>query len=255
MLLILLKITWNKSRDWAAGMILSSKNERISWNLSLWILDCNDPYRFEFNSAAIGFADMFYLKNLNIFLLDSSQCVTNLREVSVVSFTYQGEFSKYVLRHLVQWCHQWRWLKSGRACSFCRVGSGCFSLHLSGGLDPSAIGNIFHYLLWTTRKRMEDSIIGIKIHGGAMEEPDLSLKDLQPHNFIDSSRSWPQGKLWMLGMLPGDVDEWIYSTLHYSAWIFGTSISHLTLKQQISPTDVRCEIPVLDKNSSVGWIW
>lgn len=36
---------------------------------------------------------------------------------------------------------------------------------------------------------MEDSIIGIKIHGGAMEEPDLSLKDLQPHNFIDSSRS------------------------------------------------------------------
>lgn len=125
------------------------------------------------------------------------------------------------------------------------------------------LGSIRHWkhlslpivLLWTTRKMMEDSIIGIKIHGGAMEEPDLSLKDLQPHNFIDSSRSWPQGKLWMLGMLPGDVDEWIYSTLHYSAWIFGTSISHLTLKQQISPTDVRCEIPVLDKNSSVGWIW
>lgn len=64
MLLMLLKITWNKSRDWAAGMILSSKNERISWNLSLWILDCNDPCRFEFNSAAIGFADMFYFKNI-----------------------------------------------------------------------------------------------------------------------------------------------------------------------------------------------
>jgi len=82
-----------------------------------------------------------------------------------------------------------------------------------------------------------DNWIGIKIR--YMEVPwkkyDLSLKDLQPHNFIDSSRSWPQGKLWMLGMLPGDVDLWIYSTLHYSTLNFGTSISHLTLKQQISP--------------------
>ena len=238
---MLLKITWNKifkSRDWAAGMILSSKNERISWNLSLWILDCNDPCRFEFNSTAIGFADMFYFKNLNIEHLSpgfKSVCDQPKRSRFVVSL-----FRCFVSSNT--------WLSDVTsdvgACSFCRVGSGCFSLHLSGGLDPSAIGNIFHYLLWTRRKRMEDSIIGIKIHGGAMEEiwpflEGFTATQLYRLKQVMTSRQvvdawYAPWTCWWMDLLNIALQRLNFWNFHLSSHTEATNL----------PTDERCEISV-----------